>query len=353
MRISGIFYFSTLVMSLALASQSPKSNSGCNRSIVTYNDKNSVIVRGTHFPMTGFRMFGNYYKSEGRDLAPKPSNGVASLANDLGADLQTPTLENWYAVFACANERDKNCQLKIMPYLRIGSVKPDGTLVLSAAGESGPGDGPRKYAWPSNALSGADCLVVSEKINGRINAFSGRVARIQKNTTSTIILNDLGNIGESDFILPAPPGFSEYRYLGSFYLDTAEVRNIQDSGALVKARMVNLSKVLNGDGDLSKGARVPLQGYICPLATAVVLDSSGVLSTSGGGMLAEDFDADGSRHTLQRRFIQKTTPGSLNYSFADLTIPFSFGQAFYFRTEGNLQATRRGTRLLVTGWIEP
>jgi hypothetical protein len=326
---------------------------GCNRSIIQYRSASSVVARGSHFPMTGFRMFGNYLKGSGPDLAPADPSGTAAYPKDFGGGLQAVTFENWYAVFACANAGDKTCVFKIMPFIRVMSVAgPDG-VNFNMAGESVTGAEPQSYKWDRNSLVGADCLVISETVNGRANAFSGRVTRIVANSSGGLNLASRGSIGAMDYLLPAPPGYSHYRYLGTFYVDNKEVRNIQDSGSLVKARMVNLSKAADTNGDKSNGVQVPVWGYISPLATAIVIQSRATIGSAGAGSVAEYFDADSSRHTLEQRYYEKPAGKGETYVFDAMTLPFSFGQSFYYRTGGSLQGNRAASSLQVTGWVEP
>ena len=131
------------------------------------------------------------------------------------------TFENWYAVFACADNGDATATLKVMPFLRAGVVSGS-NIPLSRAGEGIYVTASQSYAWTStNNLAGTDLLVISE--NG---GFSGRVTTVTANSTSQITATTIGSITEGDYLLPAPPGFDHYVYLGSFYEDTAEVRNI-------------------------------------------------------------------------------------------------------------------------------
>lgn len=326
---------------------------GCNRSIIQYHSANSVVAWGAHFPMTGFRIFGNYLKGSGPDLTPSDPSGVASFPHDFGGGLKAVTLENWYAVFACSNPGDKTCTLKIMPFLRARNVAGVDGVNLNRAGENSMDDAEQSYDWPRNSLVGSDCLVITETVSGRRNAFSGRVTRIKANSATGINLESRGAVGPLDFLLPAPPGFGQYRYLGAFYVDNKEVRNIQDSGRLVKARMVNLAKATDSNGDKSNGVQVSVGGFISPLASAVLLESRATLATSGAGSVAEYFDADSSRHTLQTKYFEKPAGKGNTYVFDGIELPFSFGQSFFFRTGGNLQASRASSSLQVTGWIEP
>jgi hypothetical protein len=318
------------------------------RDAVIYAGAQSVRVFRNFATMGGFRFRGQYTKGRAPTFA-MPSNKVASLTTDLGA-MSATTFENWYAVFACADDGDATATLKIMPFLRAGVVSGS-NIPLSRAGEGIYITSTQTYAWTStNNLAGTDLLVISE--NG---GFSGRVTTITANSTSQITAATIGSITEGDYLLPAPPGFDNYVYLGSFYEDTAEVRNIYDTGNLVKAKMIYLvfPNVPTGSLPGPPGQTFDCAGYICPLATGIVIDSSCVLSTASTGNYVEYFDGDGGNHILQSCVVYKDNGTNMSVCFDNVQVPFLYYQTFNFYNDGSLTATRINGQLNVTGWFEP
>ncbi len=317
------------------------------RDAICYTNATSVSVFRNYATMGGFRFRGQYTKGRAPTF-PMPSSKVASIApSGLGGGLTTATLENWYGIFACANAGDTTATIKTMPFLRAGVVA--GSVVpLSRAGEAVYITSSQTYAWPVNSLAGVDCLVISEN-----SGWSGRVTPITANTTTSVTLTTIGSVTEGDFLLPAPSGFTEYVYLGSFYLDTAEVRNIYDAGDLVKAKMVYLVYPNDPTGSIPTPTMHTCRGYISPLATAIVLDSSCVLSTASTGDYTEYFAGDGSGHTVQSPLVYKDNSTNMGVVFDNVQVPFLYHQSLYFRNAGALTATRINGQLNVTGWIEP
>ncbi|MCY7264349.1 hypothetical protein [Pseudomonas protegens] len=305
--------------------------------------------------MAGFRFAGAYKKS-GAPSFLSDANGPlkVSLISNLGVE-STAHANNWYGLFACANAGDASAKYKLMPFLRIGSIA--GSVASFTYGGEGPSAHvvtTTSYAWADDSLRGADCLVINE--SGR---FSARVTTITGNRTSTVTLADPGGIGAFDFLLPAPPGFEHYVYLGSFYRDTAEVRNIADTGAVVGSYGVQVQDPnfpLSGPiaqtipGSPGIGARINFGGYISPLATAVTFENGEKLNTASLGLFAINFSHDGSNHVVGRHLLCKES-SPVYYRAQTITMPFSIGQFSYAWTGGNLQTDRTGT-IQIYGSIE-
>lgn len=242
-----------------------------------------------------------------------------------------------------------------MPFLRIGSITgPVASFTYGGEGPSAHVITPTSYAWTDNALRGANCLVINEA--GR---FSARVTTIAGNHASSITLAEPGGIGAFDFLLPAPPGFEHYVYLGSFYRDIAEVQNIADTGAAVGSYGVQVQDPnfpLSGPiaqtipGSPGIGARINFGGYISPLATAVTFENGEKLNTASLGLFAINFSHDDSNHVVGRQLLCKES-SPVYYRAQVITMPFSIGQFSYAWTGGNLQADRTGT-IQIYGGIE-
>lgn len=320
------------------------------------------------FAMGGFRYHGRFRRNRVPIFpAPAPSdnnrhivdvgNG-SSTSGDLAFET-TARQKTWYAVFAVANAGDTVAQFKITPFLKVRTVAGN-VITLSASGEADYTSVSRTHTFATNGLAGAECLVINETLSGRANAWSGRMATITANTTSTVTLSSAGSMAFGDWFLPAPK-FDHYVYLGCGYFEAssgslAELRNFADSGALVKTRGTNL---LSGSGWASSGAiagppgnRVVPAGHVAPLATGMVFSSTISLATTSGGSLAEYFNIDSGDHGVWDVYIEKTATSNLTQVADGITIPFMFAPEFYAYTGGTLTAVR-SSQILVRGWIEP
>ena len=329
-----------------------------NRAAVRYYSPTAVsITCPRHILMGGFRFFGQYTKARvpvfSRTTGSPPT---ISTSTDLGAE-STAHLNGWYAVFACADSGDATPSFKLMPYLRVGTVA--GSQITFCSGAEGVHTNTAtSYAWTAiNNLAGTDCLIINETVNGRANAFSGRTTTITANTTTTITLSDIGTIAAFDFILPAPPNFDHYCYMGSFYYESpGDVRNIGDTGSLVKAKMIDTQDPnwsANGQiGTIASPVAIRFGGYVCPLATGVVVKDTSSFSTASTGTYAAYFDIDGSNHIVQEFFATKEASATETQSMDGITVPFCFSQAFYYSNAGSLIALRILGTLEIKGWIE-
>lgn len=326
-----------------------------NRAAVRYNTTTSVSISAPqNILMGGFRFFGQYTKARAPAF-PRSGSGqkTVSLSTDLGAE-SSAHLNGWYAVFACADNTDSAASFKLMPFLRVGSVASS-TITLCSAAEGIHSATSTTYSWSStDNLAGTDCLVISETVNARANAFSGRVTTITANNSTTVTLSTIGAVATLDWILPAPPGFDQYCYLGAFYYETpGDVRNIGDSGQLVKAKMIQtVDPNWSDSGQISPAVAIRFGGYISPLATGVVVREDASFSTASLGSYGSYFDLDGSGHTVQTNYSQKQGTATETFSWDNITIPFSFSQEVYYSNTGTLVASRSSGKLEIDGWIE-
>lgn len=380
------------------------------RSKVTYRDANAVRVSGKGFVMSGFRFQGVYYKGLVPYAVLDPSKNTASLNTDLGCQT-AKDFSQWYAVFAVYNEGDAYCTYKIMPYLRCRSVSgntielgeagetainipsngyewvrerpysvndimnsngnvytctvagisgtvapthtsgaaPDGTVVWTYTGAKTPISA-KMYNMNANVLAGVDVLIINETIDNRANSFSGRTAKAISNTSSSVTVDDAGTIGEKDYFLPAPPQFQHYRYLGTFYLDTHEVRNIADTGSIVKYRgITGWGNINNGLG--TSGTYVYVNGIIPPLATAVIGNLKQSLSTTSTGVCYVSVGMD-HVHDYDTYVNNKDVASTVNFYDSGIIAPFIFSQRVNLRSAGNLGNVPI-RQFDVRGWIEP
>jgi hypothetical protein len=278
------------------------------RDIIQYKDATSVYIHAKQAHMTGFRFHGNYY-TEGPTYSYASTPASCTTASDLAFGMSSVVAENWYAVFACANNGDSTATLKIVPFLRADSVATS-TITLRKAGEAVHASSPQTYTWAADALNNLSVLVISETVNARDNHFSGRLATITDSTTTTITLDTIGGIKANDWLLPAPNGFTYYRYCGAFYFDTAEVRDIADSGSLVVSRGIYDATSATNTGSVASPEKREVCGYISPLATGVIINSAWTLTTANTGNYAEYYDIDSSSHTVAQIYADKGDTGS-------------------------------------------
>jgi hypothetical protein len=333
---------------VADSSDTPLQYAGGARDAVCYAGAQSVRVFRDYATMGGFRFRGQYTKSLVPTF-PMPANKVVTSPGALGG-MTAKTNENWYAIFACANTGDATATLKMMPFLRAGVVAGSSIGLVKGGEGLTPPDVAQTYAWTSaNNLVGVDLLVITEA-----GGFSGRVTKITANSASSISVQTIGSIANHDTFLPAPPGYDHYVYLGSFYFDTLEVRNIYDSGTLVKTKGIYTvyPNTASGAYPYPNFVEIDGSGYISPLATAIVLDSSCVLSTASTGEYVEYFAGDGSLHIVQSGYVFKDNGGNMSVVFSNVQVPFLYPQKFWY-ANGGLAASRINGQFNVTGWIEP
>jgi hypothetical protein len=330
------------------------SSSGMQRGRVNYYSATEVeVILPDEVIMGGFRFMGNYKKKR----APMYSSGVSyravvSNVTNLGAETTAET-SNWYAVFACADDGDTNVTYKLMPFIRVGSVAGS-VCTLNYGGENSHTISPATYTWGVNSLVGVDCLVINE---GTGNRFSGRVTTISANTTTTVTLNTIGSVGAYDYLLPAPPGFDHYCYLGSFYNDSAGAPyNIADNGVMAMSYMgTNQDPNWNPTGAVAgpPGSKVMWGGYVSPLAGGIIMRSTLSTSTSAGGDIYTNFSHDSSDHVIGIHSYFKDAVAGSSTQIVLLNINFSIGQFMYYWVDGPLVAQRILGQIRAQGWIEP
>jgi len=304
--------------------------------------------------MAGFRYKGSYKKSRAVGFSSGVNGKVfVSLVSDLAVET-TVTPHNWYAVFAVANNGDTDVTYVLMPILRVGSVAASScTLTYAGEGTNSHSVNPIVYTWANDALNGADCLVINEGSNNR---FSGRVTTVTDSTPTTVTLDTIGSVGPFDFILVAPPGWDHYAYLGSFYRDSAEPRNIADNGIDVQAFMISTldpNWLAAGAMPGPPGNKISLGGYISPLATAAILYSGENLSTGSTGISNLQLSHDSSNHVIQTHYLQKEAAATFGSQRNGMLVSFSISQFTYAFTTGSLAGSRSACVLAVRGWVEP
>jgi hypothetical protein len=323
--------------------------SNTQRSPVIYRSATGVRVIGKSYQMLGFRFMGQYFKHEAPFFEALNMNNIVSTSTDLGAETIV-SLNNWYAIFAVANEGDVNTQFKLMPFLRVASVT-DSTITLGEGGENSTPTTGKTYTFATDGLINSDILIINETLDSRANVFSGRVAKVTANTDTTITIDNIGTIGVGDYLLVAPPNFSYYRYLSTFYFDGAEVRNIADSSLDIGTRGVTQNKT-SVNGDISAGVEVDLAGLIPPLATIGTVNIKQTLSTSSTGTFNLKIGMD-SAHDIYDIFNRKDATTTTNHYEYGVKIPFAYkGQKFTMSSSGSI-GTVPTRQIDVRGWLEP
>jgi hypothetical protein len=317
------------------------------RDALLYHNALSVTISRRFATMGGFRYRGHYTKARG-PMLPLLDNIASCAPEGLGAE-STFRSDNWYAAFAISNPGDTSAKIVTMPFLRVSSVAGN-VVTLNMAGEMVHAQLVQTYAWKTaNNLAGVDCLIISEG-----SGWSGRIAKITANSASTVTLDVPGGLAFGDFLLPAPPNAQNYVYISSFYMDDDAVRNIYDSGTVVRCKMNELQSPDVSAGRFTvPGAVLQCAGYISPLATAAILESGGAFSTATQGDYAEYFDPDGSNHIVHTGYMRKNATTTEPYYFTNIQIPFLYYQKFNYYNDGSMAGLRSAGKLHIKGWIEP
>ncbi len=391
------------------------------RATLFYGSPTSGSATGTaafigqkNYSMSGFRFRGNWTKVRSANFA-NPDTAISSVrlgsgrlditapANDLGCEL-TPHINQWYAIFAVANAGGA-IVYKLMPFFRAKSIAGN-VITLNFAGEDSQGtlggyaavgayydwqpptvagtpDFPGYNFTAANNMAGADVLVINETNGGRKNQFSGRLTTVASNTNTTITLTSAGTMGvtdinsnyNGDWFLVAPPGYTYYKYLGSFLWEPGgsgyisptytaggiiatgkfgggDMRNISDSGGVVKMRAGNMvDPTFSAAGTIASPVYIRCGGVAPPLATSIILQESCILATASIGTHNATFYSD-SIHDIEQFYCNKSSTSTETPNSQSITIPFSFSQDFYISITGSLDASRSSGKLQPRGWIE-
>jgi hypothetical protein len=330
---------------------------GGNRTTISYSTADIIAISSPYVGLTGFRFRGQPTKKSNK-IAQFQVPMRLGLSANLGAQ-STMDTTTWYALFAVKN-RGESPKFKIMPYIRANAITGN-TITFGAGGEHSTTylkttPDVKTYSFPVNSLVGCDVLIINETVGGRNGQPSGRIAKVTANTNVDVTLDDVGAMTIGDYFLIAPPNFDDYGYMATFYKDSAELRNISDSGNLVKATMIYLDN--SGgvqdypiDGDLTTGLTIDFRGFISPLATGISLNINNIFSTSAVGVWSFYTQSDGSNHVLHTASGRKTDTTTESQLVDGITAPFSFGQTLFFRSAGFVTGCTR--KLNIKGWIEP
>jgi len=317
------------------------------RARIDYGTPNSVRVWvPDSLIMAGFRFFGTYRKPQGRQVSTGV-NGSLFVSNETALSiLNTKKLSNWYAVFAGVNRGDTVCSFVNLPFFRAHSLAGN-TITLSDGGEGvGETTTSTTYDMANDVMVGSEVLVIQEGGN-----WSGRTATVTANTNGTITLDNVTGITSGDFFLVAPPGFTDYVYLGSWYLDTAEPRNRADTGDVVGALHFQIPGL--PEAGAVSNQKISVRAMISPLATAYLGKLSYNLSTASTGSIAHSFRHDANSHVIAVEGYYKASSTTETPVTGPIQIPFSKTQAFWLEAAGSLVGSVTGRQFQCYGWIEP
>lgn len=300
--------------------------------------------------MGGFRMWGNWYKPNGRLVNSGIVGSMLLDSSGPGLAVETaPKPINWYAVFAAINNNQSAPTYTQMPFVRAHSVS--GNVVTLGSFQEADGDTTTAdtYAWADNSLVGAEVLVITEN-----SIWNGRVTTVTANTAGTITLADIGSVTALDKFLIAPPGFDDYVYLGSHLIDTigGESRNRADVGSYVGMSGANIIG-LPPTGEIINLTRYSLAALIPPLATSMKLTFSFSVTTTGTGEILHEFSHDGSDHFIANILKNKVSSSTQNFS-EDIDIQFSINQEIYIRssTSGGIAGSIANRQTRTRGYQE-
>jgi hypothetical protein len=317
-----------------------------------YYSTSGVLVRAAQLTLDGFRFHGSSTRSGGPTLRCAAAQNQVSYPGNFGAGISSATLENWYAVFACANGDTDQVTFVVMPFLRCRTVPGSGVVTFNKTGEGQHTAVAATYNWANDVLAGTEVLVINES-GSRVNGWSGRVARCTANTNAQLTLDDAGTIGFGDYLLPAPPGWRHYGYVGSFYVDTAEVRNFADDGKNVRSYGVNNTDPdWTTSGAMASYISVTWAGYVSPLSLGVWFYAVGSLSTASLGSWATYFSTDSSDHKQNDWYCNKEGTATSTY-VGMFCQSLAYTQEMWVKMAGSLVASRISNTLQLRGWIEP
>lgn len=323
-----------------------------NRVCLIYKDASSVYVAARSFHFAGFRFMGQYLRPTAKFRSVVGSAMPSVSFNTDISVINTPHINNWYGVFAVANASSTNAVLKMAPFFRVQSVAGS-VITFGGAGEAQ--DYASAYTYdvptPNNAV-GVDVLVVSETINSVQNYYSGRLTTVTANTATTLTLASIGTIAAGDWVIVAPPGFTDYCYLSSLYNDGA-TRNFADSGSIVKTRSIQIPTGATLDGALSaSGVQFIVAGIVPPLATGAVLEVTQSLSTASTGDFLYRMQIDAT-HDYHVTYQRKDNTITATYVEGGVICPFAYAGQRVIMTSGGALEGSATRQVQVRGWIEP
>lgn len=144
------------------------------RNIIQYHAYQSVNIVMYHASMTGFLFRGARTRSPNITVPCPQFKNKVSIKDNLAYEA-IPSRNVWYALFAVANDKDTVCKFVCVPFLRASKVEGK-KFYFGDAGEN-QASGEKQMNWKMEPKN-VECLVISEKIDDRSHAFSGRLTRV-------------------------------------------------------------------------------------------------------------------------------------------------------------------------------
>lgn len=319
------------------------------RSRIDYQTANSVkCFVPENIVMAGFRFMGSYKNGNGLYISSGVGTQGYLVVND-STDLafeSTRHVQNWYAVFAVANDGDSQATLVNVPFFRAGSVAAN-VISLAQGGESDADTvTATTYDMATDALVGSEVLIIQE---GR--QFSGKTTTVTANTNGSVTVADAGSMGPNDFFIVSPPSKDHYCYLGSWYLDTGEPRNMADTLQEVNSWGIDVIG-FPATGAISSATRYSLAGQVSPLSTGYIMQLAFSLSTASTGDCAHYIWHDSSAHQTYGNYVTKYSTTTETYVDSAIKVCFSREQALWASTDGTLPAAIVDRKIRTMGWIE-
>jgi len=303
-----------------------------NRARLAYNNPTSVqLYVPESLVLAGFWWMRNYRKGRGI-VVPSGVNGrtIISFRADLAFEDRVH-YNSWYSIFACARTDDSQVVYKLVPYFTVAS-RFGSTVILGDPGIGADASMATTYSGlADNRLAGVEVMVIEER-----EMFVGRTTTVTGNTNGTIALDQPGALARGDRLLVAPPGYEEYAWLCDTYIDTAEPRNIADTGTRVGMLQSNNIRSVPAKGKVELPIKIDCRSYVSPLALGIDLFRTFSVSTSSTGTVSDRFWHDSSGHEIDIRMENKLSTKTQSFSYGGISVPFSRQQAFWYSTSGTL-----------------
>lgn len=306
-----------------------------------YWNAEEIRVYKKNFTCKGFRYHGSSYKRFGKSVDIDPLLTYPKVNFKSGYIETGYTFNQWYAVFGVIKPGEMYGSLVPVPFLRVHSISGN-EITFAECGFNGNIATIKNYNFKN--LAGYDVLIIHENAN-----FSGLVKNIVSNTPSKITLDNIpASLTAGDYILPAPQ-LDDYVYLGSFYVDTAEIFNRGEFGnGIIYYRGVSISG-LSIAGNISAGVDIDFRTFVSPLATGVYFYVYNTFSTSATGTDSITFGLDAS-HDIDYKRYEKPTTASDAYRHYSL-MPFMMKQRINIKSAG-LGNSATDRTINIRGYVE-
>lgn len=290
------------------------------------------------FNMNGFRFAGQYKKNGKKVYKTDAAHSVGenSIANFSDIDVVSGIIyDSWYGIFAVPVSNNE-CTMKIAPFFRISGILGD-DITLAQTKENTE-NVPLTVSLKD--LTGRDVLLISAD-----NQIYGSVDKIASNTSNTIKLEGTHNLAVGDYILIAPS--NDYCYLASHYVDTANWRNRQDDGRIVKSYGVQHIDTITTGADYN----LKNLNDFSPLAMGVIFRTETTMSSSGTGFVYLFSGEDASHAILDQGYRKNSTSSEV---FASNQIQTNFGYRYQITVKIVCNWLPGATnKLWVQGFVEP